>query len=188
MKQRKQPRNTTCEPSTRKSRCLQTTVEETTTYRCSTNKATTSPIWTNNGKVGRNTSMNCSIPTSTLTQRMKSKRQLLFNRQIRITPPSISEISEAIRKLKNNKAPGTDEVPAELLKANPTKSATALHEHITAAWNNEEFPNEWKRGTIVKIPKKGDCAQCCQQNCSTNNPPAHITTHRKSASRRTSRF
>lgn len=71
-----------------------------------------------------------------------------------------TEIVAAIKKLKTNKAPGTDSIQTELFKVNPTITAEALHEHIVEAWENEHFDNEWKRGVIVKIPKKGDLKKC----------------------------
>lgn len=82
------------------------------------------------------------------------------NNTIRTAPPSKTEIVEAIRKLKNNKAAGTDGIPAELFLANPTVSAAALHPHIIEAWNAETFESDWKKGVIVKLPKKGDLRQC----------------------------
>lgn len=78
------------------------------------------------------------------------------NRQIRTTAPTITETVAAIKKLKNNKAPGTDNIAAELFKVSPTSSATAINDQIISAWNNERFDNEWKNGVIVKVPKKAN--------------------------------
>lgn len=82
------------------------------------------------------------------------------NKRIKTTPPSIAEITAAIKKLKNNKAPGPDQIASELLKACPTTSAAALQDDIVAAWESEMFDSEWKKGVIVKIPKKGDLKKC----------------------------
>lgn len=79
---------------------------------------------------------------------------------IRTIPPSLNEVSKAIEKLKCNKAAGTDGLPAELLRADPRLSATALLPDIIEAWETETFARDWKSGVIVKLPKKGDLRQC----------------------------
>ena len=51
-------------------------------------------------------------------------------------PPSIQEIEEAISALRNNKAPGTDLIPAELLKAGGADVAVALHSLIAVSYTH----------------------------------------------------
>lgn len=85
---------------------------------------------------------------------------VVTNSRIRTVSPSREEILTAIRALKNNKAVGLDGIPAELLRAAPTTSSELLHPLIERAWETESFPEEWKKGMIVKLPKKGDLTQC----------------------------
>jgi len=61
------------------------------------------------------------------------------------------EVVEAIKKIKNGKAPGPDNIPPEVMKAD-----TALQD----AWEKEEVPTERKTDYIVKIPNKGDLSDC----------------------------
>lgn len=79
---------------------------------------------------------------------------------IDINPPSMSEIITAIIALKRNKAPGDDGIPAEILQTEPTTSAEIIHPFLVEAWQNERLPNDWSKGTIVKLPKKGDLSDC----------------------------
>ena len=74
--------------------------------------------------------------------------------------PSIQEIEEAINALKNNKAPGTDLIPAELLKDGGTDMAVALHSLIMDIWQTEQMLMEWNKCIICPIYKKGDKLQC----------------------------
>lgn len=77
-----------------------------------------------------------------------------------IGPPTHNEVKEAIQGLKNNKAPGPDQITAEMLKSDielSTKILTNLFEKI---WRNENLPTDWAKGIIVKIPKKGDLNDC----------------------------
>ncbi|XP_073821719.1 uncharacterized protein [Musca autumnalis] len=74
--------------------------------------------------------------------------------------PTISENATAINKLKRNKAPGEDGIPPELLQVDPSTSAKIIHTHINEAWSNERLPCAWTKGTIIKLPKKGDLKQC----------------------------
>jgi hypothetical protein len=47
-------------------------------------------------------------------------------------------------KLKSNKSPGIDQIPAELIKAGGRTIHGEIHKLIISIWNKEEFPEEWK--------------------------------------------
>lgn len=72
----------------------------------------------------------------------------------------LEEVESAIRKLKNGKAPGTDNIKAELIKYMGNAGNLLLHEIINEAWRNKTVPREWKRSIIVPIYKKGDRKEC----------------------------
>ncbi|CAC5404203.1 unnamed protein product [Mytilus coruscus] len=74
--------------------------------------------------------------------------------------PSTGEIKKAIKMLKNNKAPGPDNIPAEALKADIETSTQMLYELFGKIWEKEEVPLEWKEGHMVKLPKKGNLSIC----------------------------
>ena len=77
-----------------------------------------------------------------------------------VPDPSASDVELAIEKLKSNKLPGIDQVPAELIKAGCKTIRRYVHKLIISIWNKEEFPDEWKESTIVPIYKKGDKTDC----------------------------
>lgn len=81
-------------------------------------------------------------------------------RLISTVPPSVPEIESAIRKLKNHKAPGPDNLPAELYKATVDTIAPILQPIIREAWTDRCIPDSWKEGVIVTIPKKGNLNEC----------------------------
>jgi len=35
-----------------------------------------------------------------------------------------------------------------------------LHYVLHKAWEQEQIPEDWQRGLIVKLPKKGDLTEC----------------------------
>jgi hypothetical protein len=82
------------------------------------------------------------------------------NLKVNIEPPTIDEIKEAIKHLKNGKAPGPDNLNAELFKADPDTAAEALHPLFDSIWKEEKIPSDWQNGSIVKVPKKGNLADC----------------------------
>lgn len=88
-------------------------------------------------------------PTDPPTQR-------IFN----CNPPTRREIANAISRLKNNKAPGLDNISSELLKVDSDCISSQLQPIIEEVWSTEAIPTEWKNGKIVKIPKKGNLTQC----------------------------
>ena len=62
--------------------------------------------------------------------------------------------------MKNNKAPGQNAIPAELLKVNPELASDVLQPLFIDIWEKEELPPEWTQGNIVQTPKKGNLADC----------------------------
>ena len=51
--------------------------------------------------------------------------------------PSPGEVAHAVNTLKNNKSPGPDSLPAELLKYGGERLAAMLHELIALIWEKE---------------------------------------------------
>lgn len=69
-------------------------------------------------------------------------------------PPSIDEILAALRDLKNNKAMGTDKLPADVLKIDPFTTSYLPHPILTQIWNTETLPSEWKKALLLSYRKK----------------------------------
>ena len=74
-----------------------------------------------------------------------------------LLPPSIDETRKAICQLKNNKAPGTDGIVAELIKNGGARLEGEIHQIVTEAWDSESMPCDWNLGPIYK---KGDRLNC----------------------------
>ena len=47
-------------------------------------------------------------------------------------------------------------MPAEFLKCNSNSCAAALELLFKAVWTQEKIPEDWRKGEIVRLPKKGD--------------------------------
>ena len=84
--------------------------------------------------------------------RCSSKRQL--KKKMR-TPFTKAEVATAIKRLKNNKSPGVDEVIAELFKYAPD----LVHKQIVEIYNEMaatgEYPIEITQGLLCAIQKPG---------------------------------
>ncbi|MGL5901241.1 MAG: reverse transcriptase domain-containing protein [Cetobacterium sp.] len=74
--------------------------------------------------------------------------------------PTREEIRKAIMQLRNGKAAGPDNIPAEALKADISTSVEMLYPLFKNIWEEEQVPAEWKEGYLIKIPKKGDLSKC----------------------------
>ena len=74
-----------------------------------------------------------------------------------IDAPTTEEIETALKKLKNNETPGTDSIPAKLLKFGSDRLKQWL-KHIciyTSIWISEEIPKEWLQGIVCPLHTKG---------------------------------
>jgi hypothetical protein len=65
--------------------------------------------------------------------------------------PSVLEFELAIEKLKSHKSPGTDQIPAELIKAGGRTIRRAIHKLVISIWNKEELLDEWEKSIIVPM-------------------------------------
>ena len=75
-------------------------------------------------------------------------------------PLSKEEITNAIKKLKNNRASGNDGITAELLKAGPTELFDWLSELLQQVWSSGRVPQDWKDSVLVPVFKKNDRLIC----------------------------
>jgi hypothetical protein len=57
-----------------------------------------------------------------------------------VPEPSLVEVEIAIGELKSFKSPGTDQIPAELIKAGGETSCSEIHRLICSVRNKEELP------------------------------------------------
>ena len=74
--------------------------------------------------------------------------------------PSREEVRKAITNLKNNKAPGKDNIPAELFKRGGETLEGRMTDIIRKIWREERIPSTWTEGIIIPIHKKGDRMIC----------------------------
>ncbi|KAL4123073.1 hypothetical protein QTP88_015305 [Uroleucon formosanum] len=73
-----------------------------------------------------------------------------------IEKPEREEIDNIINKLKNNRAPGENNIVAELLKKGGTEIRREIMEMISSIWDKETLPEDWNTAVICPILKKGD--------------------------------
>jgi hypothetical protein len=70
--------------------------------------------------------------------------------------PNYEEVVYVIKCLKNHKAPGKDQIPAEFLKKGGETLWKRIHHLVTLIWTQHKMPEEWTIGIIQPIYKKGD--------------------------------
>ena len=74
--------------------------------------------------------------------------------------PTVEEIREVLKHLKNNKAPGEDGILPELLKSCPDIVAPWLYRVIFQVWSSESVPKDWTSAILIPVFKKGDKRLC----------------------------
>ena len=77
-----------------------------------------------------------------------------------VPEPSAFELKLAMEKLKSHKSPGSDHIPAELIKEGGKTICCEIHIFINFACNKKELPEVWKESIIVSNYKKGDKTDC----------------------------
>ncbi len=80
--------------------------------------------------------------------------------EINTEAPTDGKVRNAIQGLKLNKSPGGDQISAELLLADLATAVKVLTDLLGKIWRKEKLPDDWVKGIIIKLPKKGDLAIC----------------------------
>ena len=70
------------------------------------------------------------------------------------------KVKWALRSTAVNKASGCDEIPAELFKSLKEDAIEILHSLCQQIWKTLQRPQDWKRSSLIPIPKKGSTKEC----------------------------
>ncbi|VDP25028.1 unnamed protein product [Schistosoma mattheei] len=93
---------------------------------------------------------------------------------INVNPPTTEETRMATKQIKNGKAAGPDNIPAEALKSDIEVTTNMLRLLFQEICEEKQVPMDWKKGHLIKIPKKGDlsqsvlCPMASQISCDKN--------------------
>ena len=73
--------------------------------------------------------------------------------------PKVDEVHDILRRLRDNKAPGEDGIPAEVYKAMPDVFALWVHRVFNAVWLSETYPADWSEAILLPFFKNviGNC-------------------------------
>ena len=89
-------------------------------------------------------------------------------------PPTIGEVQQALNQMKNRRAPGNDNITADLLKAGGIIVVSWLHELFVDIWTSEEIVEDWTLAILIRLFKnKGDKTQC--DNSWKHKPASGLT-------------
>merc|ERR1711867_275901 len=70
-----------------------------------------------------------------------------------------AEIKKALKSLNKGKAAGCDDIPPEAWKSGGVVSEKILYSLLNKIWEKEVIPEDWKKGILIKLPKKGDLTE-----------------------------
>lgn len=70
-------------------------------------------------------------------------------------PFTMGELLEALTAANTNSAPGPDQVTVAALRNLPKEELEELLQSYNDIWDGGEIPAEWKRSTVIPIPKPG---------------------------------
>ncbi|XP_055388146.1 uncharacterized protein LOC129616516, partial [Condylostylus longicornis] len=94
------------------------------------------------------------------TEESQEDENIIYTAEPLIDTPSMSDVKNAINKLKHNKAPGEDAITAELLCKGGEHLFKKLHNLICNVWLQETIPEKWRISILRPIHKKGDKTEC----------------------------
>ena len=85
---------------------------------------------------------------------------IMDNADVETPDVTREEVEKAMKKLKNGKAAGNDNIAAELLKNGGEAMVDWVTELVQEVWRTRKVPQEWKDATLVPLFKKKDRKIC----------------------------
>ena len=70
------------------------------------------------------------------------------------------EVKWALGSTAVNKASGCNEIPVELFKTLKDDAIKVLHSICQQIWKTQQWPQDWKKSTLIPVPKKGSTKEC----------------------------
>jgi len=135
-----------------------------TTDDKNTIKTTVYQYWNTLGKMSLNLKGDEIMNTKELVNKLKMSHSHHDN-NLNITKPildqinfSIEDVAEVIRQSKGDKSPGIDNITNNLVKNAGNVLINCMYRMFNRFLEMESIPDEWNRGIIVPIHKKGDKA------------------------------
>lgn len=80
--------------------------------------------------------------------------------ELNLEKPTLLDVQTAMKRMKNRKAPGEDNITAEMLKNAGPNVEVEVHNLVAKIWEAEVMPKSWNVGLIASIYKKGDKLVC----------------------------
>ena len=77
-----------------------------------------------------------------------------------VDAPTKAEIFAALKEMKNGTSGRVDSLTVEILKADLDTSVDVLYYFLHKGWKQKQTPEDWQRGLILKLSKKGDLTEC----------------------------
>ena len=72
-------------------------------------------------------------------------------------PPFIeSEVEKTLKEMKQNKAPGNDQLTCDIIKLGGNEALTQITKIFNTILKNRKIPPEWKEAKVIILHKKGD--------------------------------
>ena len=65
------------------------------------------------------------------------------------------EVKWALGSTAVNKVTGCNEIPVELFKTLKGDAIKVLHSICQQIWKTQQWPQDWKKSTLIPVPKKG---------------------------------
>ena len=98
-----------------------------------------------------------NVPTTVVAEVIADVEDQATNDTSEVTR---EEVEVAVRKLKNGKAPGSDEIVAELVKNGEQVVVDWLLELLRELWRTKRVPQEWKNAIPIPLHKKRSRKDC----------------------------
>jgi hypothetical protein len=118
-------------------------------------------VSTNDGGIDLNSSDECdSVEEQDEQGQEEQDDQRQEEQELEEVGISEAEVERAIREMRNGRSPGIDNITVEMIKAAGEIGTKWIHRIILNVWKQKRIPEDWRKGIIVPIFKKGDRKAC----------------------------